>query len=192
MLASLICLASLIGLAFYHKYIKWNYFANLISFSQPGNTDNTLTQQQLQPEKAVSPVVTQNNNSSSTDMPDETPFPRPETGFHTAVINQVAVTNDGLLLTVSDDKTARLWPAGSIEGEPLVLRVPIGPRSEGALYTIAVSPTKNSAVVGGATGIDWDKAGSVYGLDLNTGKITGRITGIQGSIRVLAYSQDGH
>ena len=192
LLASLIGLASLSGLAFYLDYFKWNDFASLISFSQSTSSNNTLTGQQLQPEKVVSPVAVQSNTSPSIDMPDETPVPRPETGLHTAVINQVAVTNDGRLLTASDDKTARLWPAGSIEGESLVLRVPIGPRSEGALYAIAVSPTKNSAVVGGATGIDWDKAGSVYGFDLDTGKITGRITGIQGSIRVLAYSQDGH
>lgn len=142
----------------------------------------------------TTPVITNPaptaNSDKPLDTPDEAPILRPETGLHTAAINQVVVTKDGRLLTASDDKTARLWSVTATE-QPMVLRVPIGLRSEGALYTAAASPIKNSAVVGGSTGIDWDKAGTVYGFDLNTGKMTGRIAGIQGTIRVLNYSQDG-
>ncbi|MDW8373855.1 MAG: WD40 repeat domain-containing protein, partial [Planctomycetota bacterium] len=51
-----------------------------------------------------------------------------ETGFHTATINRIDVAADGTVLTVSDDKTARLWQR---EGKGFrlerVLRVPRGP-----------------------------------------------------------------
>ena len=171
-------------------YFRINDLANLIPYTKYLGVANTQEPKQSLPEAFVAPVVATNDTAQSLDKPDETPIPRPETGLHTATINQVVVTRDGRLLTASDDKTARLWPVAT-SGEPLVLRVPIGLRSEGALYTVAASPTKNSAVVGGSTGIDWDKAGSVYGFDLASGKMTGRIAGIQGTIRVLTYSQDG-
>jgi WD40 repeat protein len=207
-LASLIGLASLGALLVFLGYINNNDLTALFPYTKKyfGESVNTQEVTQTAPEAVVVPAVTTNDTTQAqsvispvepikdTEKPlntlDETPTPRPETGLHTAAINQVAVTHDGRLLTASDDKTARLWSADTT-GSPLVLRVPIGARSEGALYAVAASPTKNSAVVGGSTGIDWDKAGSVYGFDLNTGKITGRITGIQGTIRVLNYSQDG-
>lgn len=140
--------------------------------------------------KVIVPENTQIDAALSLNNPDETPIPRPETGLHTASINQLVVTHEGKFLSVSDDKTARLW-SSDMKGEAVTLRVPIGLRNEGTLYAVATSPTKNTAVVGGSTGIDWDKSGSVYGFDLTTGKLTGRITGIQGTIRVLNYSQDG-
>ncbi len=200
LVASSIGLAGLGGLAFYLDYFSVSELTKLISSSSPkdlGVEANTRALKQPVPETVVSPVavvaepvIATNDTEKPLDVPDETPIPRPETGLHTAAINQVVVTRDGRLLTASDDKTARLWPIATT-GEPIVLRVPIGSRSEGALYAVAASPTKNSAVVGGSTGIDWDKAGSVYGFDLTTGKMTGRIAGIQGTIRVLTYSQDG-
>lgn len=204
LLASSIGLAGLGGLGVYLDYVSVDDLAKLIPYQkQLGEEVHTraLTQvSQPTPVAAISPLITTpvitqpvvatKDSTKPLDTPDETPIPRPETGLHTAAINQVVVTKDGRLLTASDDKTARLWSVASTD-EPLVLRVPIGARSEGALYAVAASPIKNSAVVGGSTGIDWDKAGSVYGFDLSTGKMTGRIAGIQGTIRVLAYSQDG-
>jgi len=188
-LVSLIGLAGLSGLAFYQGYFKVNELAKLSSYTKYlGLAGAPELKQPL--EAVVSPAIAPTAATQVAGAPDETPMPRPETGLHTAAINQVAVARDGRLLTASDDKTARLWPSAAT-GEPLVLRVPIGLRSEGALYTVAASPTKNSAVVGGSTGIDWDNAGSVYGFDLASGKMTGRIAGIQGTIRVLTYSQDG-
>ena len=202
-LASLIGLASIIGVAFYLGYFDNNGFTSLRQNTSVASTNEVkqatpevfsspavATMDSAPVQAVISPVEPTTDTAKPLDAPDETPTPRPETGLHTAGINQVALTHDGRLLTVSDDKTARLWSA-DITGDPQVLRVPIGVRNEGTLYTVATSPTKNSAVVGGSTGIDWDKAGSVYGFDLNTGKITGRITGIQGTIRVLTYSQDG-
>ncbi len=186
-LASLVSLA---GLGFYLELFKVSDFTQLISDQKSLEVATTAVPGQALLETVVAPVASPDNDSQVLDAPDQTPIPRPETGLHTSTINQLATTRDGRLLTVSDDKTARLWPV-KITDQPLVLRVPIGLRNEGALYAVAASPTKNSAVVGGSTGIDWDKAGSVYGFDLATGKMTGRIAGIPGTIRVLTYSQDG-
>jgi WD40 repeat protein len=114
---------------------------------------------------------------------------RLEAGVHTAAINKAAVTGDGRLLTVSDDKSARLWNAQG--GIPLTLRVPIGPGDEGALFAVAASPIKGTAVVAGRTGLTWDGTDAIYGLDLNTGRITGRISGLPGTVHTLSYSKDG-
>jgi WD40 repeat protein len=189
-LASLFGLAGLGGLGFYLNLFSVTDLTKLIAYTKSLGEDITEENKQPLLETVISPVVEPNNMAPALDMPDTTPIPRPETGLHTAAINQIVVTHEGRLLTASDDKTARLWSA-QLTGDSLVLRVPIGLRSEGALYAVAASPTKNSAVVGGSTGIDWDKAGSVYGFDLTTGKMTGRITGIPGTIRVLTYSRDG-
>jgi WD40 repeat protein len=121
--------------------------------------------------------------------PPTDPVLRLDAGAHTAVINKLAVTRDGKLLTVSDDKTARLWSREG--GVPQTIRVPIGPGDEGALYAVAASPVKDSAVVGGCPGFSWDPSGSVYGVDVVAGKITGRLETPLGKVYSLAYSKDG-
>jgi WD40 repeat protein len=128
------------------------------------------------------------STASAGEIPTD-PILRLEAEVHTAAINEAAVTGDGRLLTVSDDKTARLWNAQG--GIPLTLRVPIGPGDEGALFAVAASPTKGSAVVAGRTGLTWDGTDTIYGLDLNTGRITGRVSGLPGTVHTLSYSKDG-
>ncbi len=189
-LASLTGLASLGGLGFYLNLYQVVDLNQLFLSTKFLNSANLTESKTPELETVVSPDSVSHNSAGNIGVPDETPIPRPEMGLHTAAINQVVVTRDGYLLTASDDKTARLWSVNAHD-EPLVLRVPIGLRNEGALFAVAVSPTKNSAVVGGSTGIDWDNAGAVYGFDLATGKMTGRIAGIPGTIRVLTYSLDG-
>ncbi|MFM8330593.1 MAG: caspase family protein [Candidatus Methylumidiphilus sp.] len=119
------------------------------------------------------------------------PEPRPETGLHGAAINQVLALPDGRLLTVSDDKTARLWPAGG-DGEPQVLRVPIGKGKEGQLYAAAYSPAINKLAVAGWTGLDQThRQGLAYVFDVASGKLTGNLSAIQGTVTALAYSANG-
>jgi len=118
------------------------------------------------------------------------PILKIETGFHSAIVNRLALTRTKQLLSVSDDKTARLW--SSVNQSLKVLRVPIGQQTEGALYAVASSPTKDIMVVGGSTGLSWDNTGTVYSIDLNTGEIIGRLTGLSGSIHALSYSKDGN
>ena len=78
------------------------------------------------------------NNSLASAAPERV-FPRVETGVHEGAINDATlVPGSGLLLTVSDDKTARLWsldkltPAG-------VIRPPVGSADIGAIYSSAAS-----------------------------------------------------
>ncbi|NOU20473.1 MAG: hypothetical protein HOO93_01555 [Methyloglobulus sp.] len=144
-------------------------------------------------ESAKPAIITRSEPTLKNVEPPATTASEPilkiETGFHTAIVNQISLTRKGQLISVSDDKTARLWT--SITEPSKALRVPIGQQNEGALYTVAASPSKDIAVVGGSTGISWDNAGTVYSIDLNTGEIIGRIHGIPGSIHALNYSKDG-
>src|SRR3954469_14284567 len=84
--------------------------------------------------------------------PSTTPILRIEVGAHTAPITAVSADVAGRLgLTVSDDKTARLWelPAGRLLR---VLRPPIGKGREGLLFCGALSPDGRLVAVGGWTG----------------------------------------
>jgi len=97
--------------------------------------------------------------------PPTEPFLRLEAGMHTAVIRGISVDAAAhLLLTVSYDKTARLWSPD--DGHLIrVLRPPIGTGHEGHLEAGALSPDGRIAAVGGWTGWDWDGAGvSIFSM----------------------------
>jgi WD40 repeat protein len=128
------------------------------------------------------------NHAYAGEPPTE-PILRIEAGVHTAIVNKATVTHDGRLLTVSDDKTARLWSANS--GLLRVLRVPIAANGEGRLYTVAASPVKETVVVAGETGLAWDGAAVIYVFDTATAQLIGRITDLPGTVHALAYSRDG-
>ena len=95
------------------------------------------------------------------DIPSE-PILRIEPGMHTSRSNSVDVDAAGeLLITSSDDKTARIWDART--GEVLqILRPPIGPGNEGYVYAAAISPDGRSAALGGWTGWSFDNSMRIY------------------------------
>ncbi|MBI3707393.1 MAG: hypothetical protein HY246_06915, partial [Proteobacteria bacterium] len=78
------------------------------------------------------------------ESPSTAPILRIETGMHAAAINKLALSEaNGQLVTVSDDKTARLWSLA--DGRLLdTLRVPIAPGAEGSLYAVALPPSGRS------------------------------------------------
>jgi DNA-binding beta-propeller fold protein YncE len=122
------------------------------------------------------------------------PFLRIETGMHGAAINGLAVdTADKELVTVSDDKTARVWSTtdGSLVS---TLRGPIGAGPEGGLYAVALSPSGKTIAVGGYTGIAWDGSAGIYLFSRADGNWLGRIALGAGTdtITHLAFSPDGH
>ena len=123
--------------------------------------------------------------------PETRPFLRIEAGMHTAPIRRIATDAAGrLVLTASQDKTARLWelPSGKLLR---VLRPPIGAGDEGKLYAGTLSPDGKLAAVGGWTGWDWDGTYCVYLFETVSGRLVRRLEGLPDRIGDLAFSDGG-
>jgi WD40 repeat protein len=137
-------------------------------------------------------------DASAPKAPERAAAPRPipifrlEPGMHTAPIRRVSVDAAGsLALTVSQDKTARLWelPSGRLLR---VLNPPQDKVSEGELSAAALSPDGTLAAVGGGqTGFEWDKSDSVYIFNTATGRLVWRLPGLPEMIPDLAFSAQG-
>ncbi|MBF8274342.1 MAG: exported protein of unknown function [Magnetococcales bacterium] len=139
---------------------------------------------------AKSAPVVSNQAAVPTEVPSA-PFIRLEAGMHTAMINRIDADMEGrLAVTVSDDKTARLWslPDGKLLS---TLRVPMGYGFEGALYATAMSPDGAYVLLTGETGVAFDGVYHVYIFDGTNGKPVGRLSGHKTLIRHMAYAPDG-
>ncbi len=130
---------------------------------------------------------------AAADAPPTAPILRIETGMDVAAINDIAADEpDQQLVTVSDDKTTRIWSManGELVG---TLRGPIGDGPEGGLYAVALSPSGKTIAVGGYTGVSWDNATSIYLFNRKDGSWLGRIALGAGTdaINHLAFSPNG-
>lgn len=101
-----------------------------------------------------------------------------ETGMHTGMLRRLAVDkSERFLVTVGEDKTARIWDISKGEGPVLerVLRPPIAPGEEGRLLAVAISPDGKTIACAGH-GVT-DQSGVFYFLpvegDLERLKRTG-------------------
>ncbi|MEJ6001650.1 caspase family protein [Paucibacter soli] len=111
---------------------------------------------------------------------------RIETGSHQASIRQLASdAQGGVLLTVSEDKTARLWRSAD-QRLLMVLRPPIGPGNEGKLYAGALTPDGSVAAVAG-----WSAENEVYLFRCADGQLLSRIRDLPNVVNRLAFSPDG-
>jgi WD40 repeat protein len=121
------------------------------------------------------------------------PILRIESGMHGASINGIAFDEaDQQLVSVSDDKTVRIWSVA--DGQLLATaRPPIGGGQEGALYAVALSPSGETIAAAGYTGISWDGAAEIYLFKRLGGAWLGRIA--LGNVKAdtvnhLAFSPD--
>nr|VFJ61812.1 MAG: WD40 repeat [Candidatus Kentron sp. FW] len=116
-----------------------------------------------------------------------------DTGGHKALIRDVIFTPHGRqLISVSDDKTIRIWDTGS--GELLrTLRGQMGGGQEGKLYAGALSPDGRFLAVGGWLPGNYESRHSIRLIDLKAWSdapvrlLKGHSNVIQG----LAFSPDG-
>lgn len=110
-------------------------------------------------------------------------------GTHVAAIRQIAVDpQEQLLVTASDDKTARVWEIAT--GRLLhTLHVPVGPESIGRLYAAAISPQGRLALAG--TTAAAGRPQRIYLYDLASMNFIKVINAGSGDIKRLQWSPDG-
>lgn len=120
---------------------------------------------------------------------------RIEAGMHTAQIASIATDASGkLVLTVSEDKTARLWDTS---GRLLRVLLPFsdpGMGIEGRLYAGALHPSGSLAAVGGWTRGTMEPgkgAHSVYLFETSSGKVVRRLGGVPNLLADLSFSKGG-
>ncbi|MCC5876956.1 MAG: caspase family protein [Candidatus Sumerlaeia bacterium] len=125
------------------------------------------------------------------------PILRIEADQHTAPIRAIDVdAANRLLVTASDDKTARVWDLHSGELRT-VLRPPIGPGREGQLFAVAIHPDGSRVAVGGWTQLHGGRTTvsnhgfDVYLFDAATGEMVQRMGGSRHRIQHLAWSPEG-
>ena len=123
----------------------------------------------------------------------DSPFLVLQSGGHTAPVTKILFTPDGKeVITVSRDKTVRLWDAGT--GQRLgVLRTPTGAGGQGgALNAIALSPDGTTlAVAGNVLKVGEDSVFRVFLIDLASGTMKVALQGHKTGIGCLAFSHDG-
>jgi WD40 repeat protein len=114
-----------------------------------------------------------------------------DTGMHTTRLRASADRDGRWAVTVSDDKTVRIWSLadGALER---TVRLPAGPDNIGSAYAVAVAPDGASIAVGGWTRwTDEDRQEQVYLFDRETGKLAQRIEGLTNNVDYLVFSPDG-
>ena len=131
------------------------------------------------------------------DLPDQDPKLRIEPGMHTARIWRVAMDAAcKLMVTGSQDKTARLWTLPeNRRGSPELLRtfrVPIGEGNDGDIRAVALSPDGKWVAAGGWDArYSIDKTMSVYIFEAATARLVTRLGSLGDVILHLAFSPDG-
>ena len=118
---------------------------------------------------------------------------RLEAGEHTSSIDAIASDAQGrLVLTVSSDKTARLWEMPS-RRLLRVFRPPFGGTKDGALYAGALSPDGTLVALGGycASESSSSRESRVILFDTTTGLMAGSFDGLPNVVFKLAFSESG-
>jgi WD40 repeat protein len=113
------------------------------------------------------------------------PILRIETGTHSAGVGDAAVDAAGrIMVTVSDDKTARIWSLPDLR-QLFVIRPDIGSGQAGVLYTAAISPDGRLVAIGGFRP-------EVLLFDVASKELVQRWPDVPNSVLSLAFSADGN
>jgi WD40 repeat protein len=113
-----------------------------------------------------------------------------EQGTHSAPVRRIEASAAlGLVVTASDDRTARVWglSSGALQ---LTLRPPAFGAEGGRLYAVAIHPSEPLVALGGTTGGEGHPH-QIYLFDLHSGALRRTIDAQAGDIRKLAWSHDG-
>jgi WD40 repeat protein len=123
--------------------------------------------------------------------PPPTPFLRIEAGMHTGIIEAIDTDANGrYAVTVSDDKTARVWelPAGRSSA---ILRPPTGLGDRDKLSAVAMSPDGETVVVAGVTWTREVASSHFYVFSRRSGQLVRRLPDLPFGVMHLAFSPDG-
>ena len=121
---------------------------------------------------------------------EERPLLVVEQGAHSAPVRRIEVSAArGLVVTASDDRSARVWglSSGTLQ---LILRPPAFGAEGGRLYAVAIHPTEPLVALAGTTGGDGHPH-QIYLFDLQSGALRRTMDAQAGDIRKLAWSSDG-
>ena len=122
--------------------------------------------------------------------PSSKPMLRLGTDMHFTMINRISSDASGrVILTCSDDKTARLWD-GKTGNLVRIFRVPVGTGHEGKLFACALSPDGRLAAVGGWTDYQFSRKHAIYLFNTSTGEITQRLSGMGNVIFDIEFYSD--
>ncbi len=120
----------------------------------------------------------------------EAPILRIEPGPHAGAVRRIAVDQQrGLIITASDDKTARVWDLRTAQMLQ-VLRPPTGAGEIGRMYGVAIHPSTGKVALGGTTGTA-QGGHRIYLFDPGSGRMESSFDAKSGDIRRLAWSHDG-
>lgn len=121
---------------------------------------------------------------------DARPYLQVESGSHSAFIRRLdADSRRGLVVTASDDKTARVWDMASGELRH-VLRPMVGNGELGRLYGVAIHPAEDLVAVGGTTGNGVGQH-RIFLFSMTTGQMVRSFDARGGDVRKLAWTRDG-
>ena len=112
---------------------------------------------------------------------------RLDPGGHTAVVNKLAIAPNGKLVTVSEDKTIRIWNPKTGREERKILGQ-IGPGNEGKFYTLALSPDGKLLTSGGYFN---DPNDVIRVHNFRTGELQQILKGHENVVQDIDFSPDG-